>query len=54
MVVCAKTAEPVGMPFALWARMGRRSRVGWGFIDAEGRCHGNQFGTQFAIAGFGV
>ena len=24
-VVCAKTAEPIGMPFALWARMGRRN-----------------------------
>jgi len=24
-VVCAKTAEPIGMPFGLWARMGRRN-----------------------------
>jgi len=31
------------MPFGLWARMGRRNRVGWGSIGAEGRCHGNQF-----------
>jgi len=43
MVVCAKTAEPIGMPFGLWARMGRRNRVRWGSIGAEGRCHGNQF-----------
>jgi len=26
-VVCAKTAEPTGMPFGLWARMGRRNHV---------------------------
>jgi len=23
--------------------MGRRNRVGWGSIGADGRCHGNQF-----------
>ena len=27
MVVCAKTSEPIGMPFGLWARMGRRNHV---------------------------
>jgi len=27
MVVCAKTAEPMGMLFGLWARMGRRNHV---------------------------
>jgi len=27
MVVCAKTAEPIGMQFGLWARMGRRNHV---------------------------
>jgi len=42
-VVCTKTAEPIGMPFELWGRMGRRNRVGWGSIVAEGRCHSNQF-----------
>jgi len=26
-VVCAKTAEPIGMPFGLWTRMGRRNHV---------------------------
>ena len=26
-VVCAKTAEPIGMPFGLWARMGPRNHV---------------------------
>jgi len=34
-------AEPIGMPFGLWARM--ESCVGWGSIGAEGLCHGNQF-----------
>ena len=42
-VVCAKTAELIGMPFGLWVRMGRRNHVRWGSIGAEGRCHGNQF-----------
>ena len=36
-------AEPIGMPFGLWARMGRRNHVLDGSIGAEGRCHGNQF-----------
>jgi len=26
-VICAKTAEPIEMPFGLWARMGRRNHV---------------------------
>jgi len=26
-VVCEKTAEPIGMPFGLWTRMGRRNHV---------------------------
>ena len=26
-VVCAKTAKPIGMPFGLWDRMGRRNHV---------------------------
>jgi len=27
MVICAKTAEPIEMPFGLWARMGPRNHV---------------------------
>jgi len=27
MVICAKTVEPIEMPFGWWARMGRRNRV---------------------------
>jgi len=26
-VVCAKAAEAIGMPFGLWARIGRRNHV---------------------------
>jgi len=45
VVPCTKTAEPIEMPFGLWARMGRRNHVlDWGSSGAEGRCHGNQFG----------
>jgi len=35
------TAEPIEMPFWLWARMGCRNHVLSG--GAEGRCHCNQF-----------
>ena len=31
------------MPFGLWARIDRRSRVRWGSSGADGRCHDNQF-----------
>jgi len=27
MVICAKTAEPIGMPFELWAGMGPSNHV---------------------------
>jgi len=27
MVICAKTVEPIEMPFGLWTRMGPRNRV---------------------------
>ena len=26
-IICAKTAEPIQMPFGLWARMGPRNHV---------------------------
>ena len=38
-VICAKTAEPIKMPFGLWARMGLRNHV----LDG---CHGNR-GNHF-------
>ena len=53
-----KTAETIGIPFGLWAWIGRRNHV-LQYVDAaysyrpssvvcwsvcaEGRCHGNQF-----------
>jgi len=27
MVICAKTAQPIDMPFGLWARTGQRNHV---------------------------
>ena len=55
MVVCAKTAEPIGMPFGLWARMGRRNHVldGGPYVLRDVAMATN-FGMQFAITGFGV
>jgi len=29
VVICAKTAEPIEVPFGLWTRMGRKHRVTW-------------------------
>jgi len=53
VVICAKTAEPIEMPFGLWARMGRKNRVSDG--DPEVLRHvpmATSFGTQLAITGF--
>jgi len=44
LVSPTKTAEPIEMPFGLWAWMGPRNRVRWETVGAEGLCHGNQFG----------
>jgi len=54
-VVCAKTAEPIGMPFGLWARIGRRNHVldGGPYVLSD-VAMANNFGTQFAVTGFGV
>jgi len=54
VVIYAKTAEQIEMLFRLWACMGCRNHVRWGSSSrgAEGRCHGTNFGTQFAITGF--
>ena len=37
VVICAKTAEPIEMPFGLWAWMGSRNRVRWGSRSLVGR-----------------
>ena len=47
------TAKPIGMPFALWARMGRGNRV----LDGDPEmlrdvAMATGFGMQFAIMGF--
>jgi len=54
-VVCAKTAEPIGMPFGLWALMGRRNHVldGGPYVLRD-IAMANNFGMQFAITGFGI
>ena len=54
MVICAKTAKPIKMPFGLWARMGPRNHVRWGPAPAvlKDVAMATNFGTQFAITGF--
>jgi len=52
-VPCAKTAEPIKMPFGLWARVGRRNRVlEGGSAMLRNVAMTTNFGTQFAITGF--
>ena len=54
-VVCAKTAEPIGMLFGLWAQMGRRNHVlDWGPQVLRDVAMATNFGMQFAITGFVV
>ena len=43
MVICAKTAELIKMPFGLLAQMGPRNRVRWRSTVAKGCCYSNQF-----------
>ena len=52
-VICAKTAEPIEMPFRLWARMGPRNHV----LDGGPEMLNDvamvtNSGMQFAITGF--
>jgi len=52
-VSCAKTGEPIEMPFGLWARMGPRNHV----LDESLQvlrdvAMATNFVTQFAINGF--
>jgi len=54
-VSSTKTAEPIHMLFGLWARMRPRNRV------LDGTSHvlrdvimATNFGTQFAVSGFGL
>jgi len=53
VVICAKTAEPIQMPFRLWAGMGRRSHVlDGGPAVLRDVAMATNFGMQFAITGF--
>ena len=50
MVICAKTAEPIKMPFGLSARMGRRSHVLDGGPEVlRDVAMAANFGTKIAI-----
>jgi len=53
VVICAKTAEPIQMPFRLWAGMGHRSHVlDGGPAVLRDVAMATNFGRQFAITGF--
>ena len=52
-VICAKTAEPIEMPFVLWARMGARNHVlDGGPLVLRDIATATNFGTKMAITGF--
>jgi len=52
-VICAKTAEPIEMPFGLWATMGCRNHVfDKGPAVLRYVAMATNFWTQFAITGF--
>jgi len=52
-VICAKTAEPIKMPFGLWARKNHRNHVLDGGSEMlRDIAMATIFGTQFAITGF--
>jgi len=51
-VSCAKTAEPMEMPFGSWSRMGPRYHVFDGSPEVlRDVAMATNFGTQFAITG---
>ena len=50
MVICAKTAKPIEMPFWLWARMDRRNHVlDTGPEVLRDVAMATNFGTKIAI-----
>jgi len=52
-IICAKTAEPIEIPFRLWARMDRRNHVLDGGPEVlRDVAIATNFGTQFSITGF--
>ena len=50
MIICAKTAEPIEMPFGLWARM--EPCVRWGPEVLRDVATATNFGKQFPTTGF--
>jgi len=53
VVSSAKTAEPIEMPFAFWARMSPRNHLLDGSLQVlRGVAMATNFWTQFAITGF--
>jgi len=55
VVICAKMAELIEMPFGLWAQIGPRNYVSdWRPEVLRDVAMATNFGTQFAITGFGV
>ena len=50
MVISGKTAEPIEMPFVLWARLGRRNRVLDGVPEVlRDIAMATNFGSKIAI-----
>jgi len=55
VVICAKTAEAIEMPFVLWARMDRRNHVLDGGPEMlRDVAMATNFGAQFAIRRCGL
>ena len=53
VVICAKTAEPIEMPFGLWAWINPRNHLlDGGPAVLRDVAMATNFGTQFAITGF--
>jgi len=53
VVICAKMAEPIKMPFGLWAWMGRRNCVlDGGPAVLRNVAMATNYGTPCAITGF--
>jgi len=53
VVSCAKTAEPIEIPFGLWTRMGPRNHLLDGSLQVlRDVAMATDFWTQFAITGF--
>jgi len=54
VVSCAKTSEPIKMPFGLWAWMGPRNVLDGGSQVLRDVAMATNLGMQFAITGFSL